>query len=561
MASVDKINAAIANAEKAGDTAAVGRLKALLESHNQPKELGWGDVPLEAVKNIPGSAKQFASDMVQPILHPIDTADSILDLAAGGASRGIEALFGDQSWLPENEATQTADAVGQFYKDRYGSLEGLKKVIASDPVGVAGDLSAVFTGGGGAAARAPGVLGKAAKLASKAGKYTDPLSALTGGAKLAGKGARASIESSSGLSKTVIDELVSAGKSGGQIQDTALSNLRGKADPLEINRMAEKGLGNLKKERSKQYVADEDKLLKGNKTSADMAPVRNALQDTMDTLAYEGQWLGGPKSQAMANKLINDIYDWDNPASRNPEGLNALRKKLRNYEVTLGPGVSTDIKQSNRLVKSALDALSEEIDRVTPGYKEMNQNYAERSGQIDELERTMSLTDKASEDTTLRKLLSSGRDNVNTNFNQREMLVRDLEKAGAPGLMAAIAGQSAQGFTPKGLSRALKSSGGMWGGGGLMTLIASGMIPPTALLALPAMAIGGLASAPRVVGEAAVKAGAASRRTPAQLKKALRNAKPAASTSRAIGSADNAFLEDAQGNKYDRNGRLIGKRK
>lgn len=123
----------------------------------QPPVLAWADVPAEAVKNAPESAVNLGKALVSPVTHPRETAETLTSLP-GGAVREVarailpEQVFGfldslDTSGQDKETASQNALAVGNFYKDRYGSVEGFKKALATDPVGVAADLVTVFTGG------------------------------------------------------------------------------------------------------------------------------------------------------------------------------------------------------------------------------------------------------------------------------------------------------------------------------------------------------------------------------------------------------------------------------
>ncbi len=41
------------------------------------------NILIEAASNIPGSALQFGKDLINPILHPIETATSLKDLGVG----------------------------------------------------------------------------------------------------------------------------------------------------------------------------------------------------------------------------------------------------------------------------------------------------------------------------------------------------------------------------------------------------------------------------------------------------------------------------------------------
>jgi len=148
---------------------------AMLKQHLSPS-MSWGDVPGQALQNAPHSAFEFAKGVAQPFIHPIDTAKNV-GMLAGGLLQQATGDPGHTDYRPH------AQAVEDFYKDRYGSEEGFKKAIAEDPVGVLGDFSMVLTAGGSAAARAPGLIGKIGELARGVGDVANPL---IGPAKAAG---------------------------------------------------------------------------------------------------------------------------------------------------------------------------------------------------------------------------------------------------------------------------------------------------------------------------------------------------------------------------------------
>lgn len=155
------------------------------------------------VGNIPSSAKQFAGDLVQPFIHPIETAKGVANLTSGVVDKLSEKLAGNlpegistkinklNNWLvdngvpltrlPENpddikfDDTIYADSMGEFIARRYGSMDNLKKTVETDPVGALADLSMVFTLGGSAAARVPGMAGKAGAMTRKVGMAIEPL--------------------------------------------------------------------------------------------------------------------------------------------------------------------------------------------------------------------------------------------------------------------------------------------------------------------------------------------------------------------------------------------------
>lgn len=138
----------------------------------------WSDIPGEAVSNIIPSSVNLAKGMVEPILSPIKTLESISKVARGAL--GIS---------PEEQPAW--EATKQFFANRYGGVENLKKTMAEDPAGFVMDLSTVLTGGGSLAAKAPGMLGKAGATARAVGEAVNPVTApFRAGAGLLNKVAR-----------------------------------------------------------------------------------------------------------------------------------------------------------------------------------------------------------------------------------------------------------------------------------------------------------------------------------------------------------------------------------
>lgn len=131
-----------------------------------PADISWSDVPSMALGNLGPSAGQVVKDTIQPFIHPIETAKSLANLGLGVAQKAIP---GEQS------SEKYADAVGAFFADRYGGMDKFKNTLATDPAGVIADLSAVFSGGGTLAARAPGMMGKAGRAVAGAADMVDPM--------------------------------------------------------------------------------------------------------------------------------------------------------------------------------------------------------------------------------------------------------------------------------------------------------------------------------------------------------------------------------------------------
>lgn len=214
-----QIENALIKADAAGNTEDAKMLANALKSQlaipaEVPRETQDFSV-LETIKNIPSSAAQVASDIVQPIISPIETGKAVGSLALGGLDKLAKQLVsalpeevvrsgnklnnyladlgiplprlpedGDVTNIPQTKA-QTIDQVGKFIKDRYGSLDKFSQTVMKDPVGVLADASLILTGGGTAAARLPGVAGKVGKAVQTAGKVVEPITLIKEATKIA----------------------------------------------------------------------------------------------------------------------------------------------------------------------------------------------------------------------------------------------------------------------------------------------------------------------------------------------------------------------------------------
>lgn len=174
-----------------------GEMRVLANGQTYPYEgqLSWSEVPGKALENFVPSAKRAVGDIVEAVSSPWETAKSLGNVALGTAQKLIPG---------EQESEKYADAVGQYFAGRYGSMDGFKNALAHDPVGVLSDLSTAFTGGAGALkggakvaqvagkAGAAANIGRAGDLAMTAAHALDPLTmtakAVTAPFGAAGKG-------------------------------------------------------------------------------------------------------------------------------------------------------------------------------------------------------------------------------------------------------------------------------------------------------------------------------------------------------------------------------------
>jgi len=162
-----------------------------------PRSYAATEVPGAAMRNLPGSAKQFATGLYEAVTNPFDTLTAVLDLGAGALRKSLPDSVVqfvdrfDRDPQATQRAVEVANQVGGEMVKRYGSWDSIKRTFAEDPVGAAGDLSTLLFGGATigrtaagatAAAGAPTVarpMAQAAEGLGRAAVYTDPVSAVT----------------------------------------------------------------------------------------------------------------------------------------------------------------------------------------------------------------------------------------------------------------------------------------------------------------------------------------------------------------------------------------------
>jgi hypothetical protein len=91
----------------------------------------WADVAGQATDNLVPSAQRFGSDLLNVVQHPKETGKAFLKVAAGGVEKLIPG---------EQEHEPYANAVGQFFADRYGSMEALQENAGGRPSRIRGRL-------------------------------------------------------------------------------------------------------------------------------------------------------------------------------------------------------------------------------------------------------------------------------------------------------------------------------------------------------------------------------------------------------------------------------------
>jgi hypothetical protein len=308
-----------------------------------------------------------------------------------------------------------------------------------------------------------------------------------------------------GAGEEALSQAFKAGKTNDQV---FLKNLKGEVSSTEVLDQAKKALANMRAARSEEYKASMA-ATKGNQVFLDFKPIEKSFDDVVDSLKSKG--VGGveaskvgPDTLGKVTEIEKILAEWKaKPELHTAGGLDDLKIRLDD--------VYTDsmTDQAKRVLSQTRNTVKDTIVAQSPGYAKTMQRYEEALKLEREIERALSLGNKASADTAIRKLQSLTRNNVNTSYAYRKELADALKTQGGQDLMPALSGQALSSWTPRGI---------VGQGADVGALIAALSNPASALSLAPMAAL----TSPKIMGSAAYGAGKLSNKamTPEQQKMA-----------------------------------------
>jgi len=438
--------------------------------------------------------KNTAQGLAQVATHPFDTIAGAVQIGGGLLGRALPdspndsphslADLGNKDVIANRNVA--VDKVIEGAKNRYGGLEQIKNTAYTDPVGMAGDLSSVLMLGGLAAPKL-GAIGRAIEPINAALDAT--------GKVLPKAGKTAALISGSGLgTHTGADPIIEAAKAaerGGASQKAFIDNLRRNTNPQDVLDAARLNLGNMRKQASEVYKRDIAPVT-SDRTTLDFTKIDDSVNGALDKITDRGI----PKNDEAYNLLNAMRKEVDDHKARGAgvhdvEGFDTLKQRIG----ALLEKVPYEHRQAQMVGKDVYHGIKEAITDQAPDYAKVMKDYSEAQDSITEIQKALSLGDRSSADTAMRRLQSVMRNNVNTNYGNRSELVRTLQDQGGNELLPSLAGQALSAYSARGLGSLTTGGAGIYG---LMTGNAA---------AIPLIAM----QSPRLVGELANAAGAGSR--------------------------------------------------
>ncbi len=313
-----------------------------------PTAMNWRQVGSEAFHNFDDSAIEFAKSMGEIIVHPIQTGKQLFGLLAGVVEKAIPG---------EQKHEELVDAIGSFYKDRYGggsfaeALENIKKTMAEDPVGFLSDASILVSGGATAVAKLAVTGSKVAKVAkvAQAAKFADPTTAVSAGVgkvikgglskALGGTGPKATKDFNAKVKKHLNFK--------GELPDSDMIAKEFLARGLLLNRKSSQKLGiSMKKIGREVDTAINNATKKGKKIKTDS--IVKAFDDLADDLNKSG--LSGANEPAFIKQLTKLRDEW-----KNLKGDTMTPRQLQDMKVSLGKKFDQHLGDEHGALKKKID--------------------------------------------------------------------------------------------------------------------------------------------------------------------------------------------------------------
>ena len=501
----------------------------------------------QTAQNVPRSAKQVAIDTVTPFLSPVETGKTLAQL--GSSALGAMGVT--------DADPKMAEAVGEYFKDRYGGLDEALTTFRTDPVGMLADASGVlFLGSGvprmaGAGLRAidartpdmpsatpflspvetaadvprmgaaADVMTEAANVASRGASVIDPLTiaARTTNKALGAVGiprlgdipgavTSRAVGALTGQSKDVPIIAYQAGRTGGEPQEAFLRQMRDRdANVMEGVEGATEIFGKMKKEMGQSYAKGMKNIARDRANEADIRNMVNKVNDDLIN-KYAIKTDEGPKTTLDGEPVYPAVDGKLNDVQQVVEKIRGTLKLLDDPEMhtidnldtikqTIGDIYSTTNPKANVPVQQAYKAVREEIKKINPEYAKIMEGYEEAVQIANELTQTFGLGGpKAAQksDTILRRLQSVMRDNANTTWGGRFEILNKLgDSKDSQKIMALLAGQSSSTILPRNVLQRMASGAGIAYAGWQLDGLVRGLLT---------VALGG-ASSPRISGEVA----------------------------------------------------------
>lgn len=503
MATLEDIADALKNAHRSGDIESARKLADAYASM-QSKDTNYWE---RALKNAPGDAKNFASGMLNTLKHPIDSTQSLLNLANGAFQHLLPETVNNLMPQSTRGNKEIASAVASDFGNTFGSLDKFNKSFAEKPIDtlskvslLAGMPSAVLKGGSVAAkaVNAPKAAARLSKNATTAANFaniTNPTNIPLKAAGYAIKAASTPIQAASGVLTGLGYDKLSRYTEDAKLGKTGtLDAIRGNIKVEEFVPRMQTALDAAANEMHKTYVKD-ILPVSNDKTILSMKPILNEYKD-LSKMTYRkmsgGKFSKGADATNNANNLRLELKDFLNKSEGKPNAMDLDALKQVVYDVGMKPYKPGTLEY--KIGSSLHNKIKQTIKNQAPDYAKAMKNYSDSMEEIKNIQHVTSIGKDKIPTKSYGKLFSLAKAKTEGRHGSSLRLVDKLTK-----------------YDPELLNDLSGLAGHEWAGrftatGGSTAAIAS------YLMSNPLVGIGGIsATSPRLAAETAYKVGSLKR--------------------------------------------------
>lgn len=286
-----------------------------------------------------------------------------------------------------------------------------------------------------------------------------------------------------GTGAGVINEFTGAIRKGGEVAQEAKNALRGNLNPQDIVDEARTAFGTVIKNRSDEYSTQLSKL-KTKTAKIDHTPIIQKFNKQLEDFGVFVNSDGTPnfsRSPGLGRyekDLINlskTLAEWGTREGDNTiAGIDKLKQVIDDFRIGSADSkkfdsfVSTLRSEAKNIIRK--DLMKSKDLKTLSTYEKMLNDYEKSTREIKEIQKALSLGDKASVDTAFRKLSTV----LRTNNEIRKLAVDQLNEITGGKLLPKIAGQQLSELLPRGLSRIVTTGGtgiGLATGVGIISML------------------------------------------------------------------------------------------
>ena len=320
------------------------------------------------VDNFIPSLKKEGAEILNAITSPLETGESIFNMIAGGVQK-----LAPFDILGTNKE-KYAEAIADYYAEKYGSFNAFKRELENNPAGVLGDASMFVTGGAGVAklgaklGATGNIVSKGADAVGKAGASIDPFNLalnapLTLGGQAIGRLTKDTLAPS--LYESSLKPSANALKSR---RDRAVQT--GLNEKLPINRKSALYINDTLADLGKKV----DEIIESSDASI---PVEK-LFETFDSLVDEFNVVGDVNSKSnlaeiakIRDKFESSLQNKRNLSASEFQKIKKIYANQADYNKVNQQGTRVDESFYREIAGNAREAVSDAIPAVKAGNKRM----------------------------------------------------------------------------------------------------------------------------------------------------------------------------------------------